>query len=78
MTKKPKLTSNEKKFCEILKSGFLKRTHYGTLVWSAEKEDNERWVLSVSAFEDCNFSFIKREDDETWAVEDLLALEVAE
>ena len=70
----PKLTKNERRLCEILRDGYVKRDKK-TPLWSANK--NMWWVLPVEALIDCNFPFIK-EDEEMWRVEDLLKLEVEE
>ena len=73
----PKLTPNEKKLCELLREGYLMRTTYGTLVWSAE-ENADKWRVCTVPLKNCDFSFVKCGEEETWRVEDLLKLEVAE
>ena len=86
----PKLTKNERKLCEILQNDYyVARDNSGTIYVYAKKphkkEKCNQWFepydeyyvpFSDYVFKDCNFSFIKWEDDEPWAVSDLLKLEV--
>ena len=85
----PKLTKNEHKLCEILKDGYIARDKSGSLYSNIEKPfksdsksywniHGEYWYINNLILNDCNFSFIKWEDDEPWAVSDLLKLEVTE
>ena len=86
----PKLTQNERKLCEILQNDYyVARDKSGTIYVYAKKpckkEKYNQWFapydeyyvpFSDYVFKDCNFSFIKWEDEEPWAVSDLLNLEV--
>ena len=88
----PKLTQNERKLCEILQNGYyVARDKSGTIYVYAKKPNKKekcsQWFapydeyyipFSDYVFKDCNFSFIKWEDEEPWAVSDLLNLEVME
>ena len=85
----PKLTQNEHKLCEILKDGYIVRDKSGSLYVNIEKpfkSDSKRywdihgeyWYINNLILNDCNFSFIKWEDEEPWSVEDLLKSEVME
>lgn len=85
---KPKLTPTERKLCEILQYKYIARDCEGGL-WAFENrpcKDKEEGVWENTNFcswvdchmFNCNFSFIKWENDEAWAVEELLKLEVAE
>ena len=80
---KPKLTKKERMFCELVETGwiardadrriwiFLKKPPKSDFGWS------EIGHSMSHIFKDVNpFSFIKREDEEPWSVEDLLKLEV--
>ena len=80
---KPKLTKKERKFCELVETG-----------WIARDADRRIWIFlnkppksdfgwseighsMYYIFKDVDpFSFIKWEDEEPWSVEDLLKLEV--
>lgn len=83
----PKLTKNERKLCGLLRPyNYIARDKLGgVFVYAIKPSKNEEtciWddkphaLFSVSPFTDCNFSFIKWEDDEPWSVVDLLKLEV--
>lgn len=88
----PKLTQNERKLCEILQNDYyVARDKSGTIYVYAKKphkkEKCNQWFapydeyyvpFSDYVFKDCNFSFIKWEDEEPWAISDLLKLEVME
>lgn len=85
----PKLTKNERKLCETLnKKCYIARdedeklTIYPTQpikCMSFWYDYSENYIGILNAiFTDCNFSFIKWEDEEPWSVEDLLKLEVME
>lgn len=87
----PKLTKNERKLCEILNECYIARNVSGDLIayekrpirvdncwWKAVSGIWWRLDITFGRFKDCNFSFIKWEDEEPWSVEDLLKLEVAE
>ena len=83
-----KLTKDERKLCEIIASDtYIARDKSGSLfVYDKKpykKDDRIGWCtkdycVSISdfIFADCNFSFIKWEDEEPWKVSDLLKLEV--
>lgn len=83
----PKLTQNERKLCEILKDGYIVRDKTGSVCVKIKKPFKlvsegywdaygEYFYIIYRIFNDCDFSFIKWEDDEPWAVSDLLKLEV--
>ena len=84
----PKLTVNENMLCKILNFNYMARDEKGTLavytdkptkygeVWSGIKKPYLDFKFCF--FKDCDFSFIKWEDDEPWAIEELLKLEVTE
>ena len=84
---KPTLTPNERKFCEITAYKYLAREEGGRLfaydikpvkrdgVWHSGLSN---MLVADRRFKGCDFDFIKWEDDEPWAVEELLELEVAE
>ena len=85
----PKLTQNERKLCEILKDCYIARDKSGSLYVNIEKPFKsgskqywniygEYWYINNLILNDCNFSFIKWEDEEPWKVSDLLKLEVME
>lgn len=81
-----KLTKRDRLFCEIVQTGWICRDEGGLYYFKHSKPCKivEQWdaddcsipyytpldVLNLS------FSFIKTNDDEPWAVEDLLKLEV--
>lgn len=83
----PKLTQNEHKLCEILKEGYIVRDKSGSLYSNIEKPfksdsksywdiHGEYWYINNLILNDCKFSFITWQDNEPWAVSDLLKLEV--
>ena len=82
----PTITSNEKRFLEILDYKYIARdvggVLYGYQTIPKKYEtywDSEDWgSLSIhrSAFKNVSFDFIKWSDEEPWAVKDLLKLEV--
>lgn len=81
---KPILTAKERAFCEIVGEGYISRDKDGELFYSQSDKpykDDEIWVV------DCNdyitlpgdlLEFITWEDEEPWAVKELLKLEVEE
>lgn len=78
------LTAKERAFCEIVGEGYISRDKDGELFYSQSDKpykDDEIWVV------DCNdyitlpgdlLEFITWEDEEPWAVKELLKLEVEE
>lgn len=85
---KPKLTKRERAFCELFKTGWITRDAFSDLEWYELKlyKIKSCWELGEG---DCfdmmfipyineMFKFITWEDEEPWAVEDLLKLEVIE
>lgn len=84
----PKLTQNERKLCEVLrKDCYIVRDKTGSVCVKIKKPFKilsegywdaygEYCYIIERIFNDCDFSFIKWEDDEPWAVSDLLKLEV--
>lgn len=86
-TEKPKLTKKEHMLCEILKTGWIARDKDG-LIYHYKEGSYKRRAMWVSGGEentsmeltyfDVKFEFIRWNDDEPWAVRDLLKLEVEE
>lgn len=88
---KPTLTSDERKFCELVKTGYLVRdcNNYN-LYWTDKEVDKVkgstglrwatygRWTCIKNIFPTLDFGFIDSEDEEPWKVEDLLQLEYEE
>lgn len=87
----PKLTKRERAFCEAAMTGWISRDSSGNLSWrdkkprKLSKKHDKYWLGNGSSLvcvhalfkEDC-FGFIQWEDENPWAVEDLLKLEVIE
>lgn len=83
----PKLTKRERAFCEIIEDGSIVRDYGGALFVFERRceavKKNGQW-MEESAFynhipiDSDYFSFITREDEKPWAIEDLLKLEVEE
>lgn len=85
--KAPELTNNEHMLCEVMNYKYLARNKSGQLVAFKDKPvkgevawDSQTYVILITdrRFKDCKFSFIKWEDEEPWAISDLLKLEVME
>lgn len=81
----PKLTKRERAFCELIGDGYIARDGGENLFWYDEKpwKTGEVWnctgeIITLEVFDEIPFMFITWEDDEPWAVEDLLRLEVEE
>lgn len=81
----PKLTKRERAFCELITDGYIARDSDMEIWWHERKPYKEfgEWVnneysIDVECFNEIPFMFITWEDDEPWAVEDLLKLEVEE
>ena len=86
----PKLTKRERAFCEAVQTGWIARDKNGDLTWFGINPDgyekrSEIWGFGMarSVFSKiheawCEFAFIKWEDEQPWAVEDLLKLEAME
>ena len=82
----PTITSNEKKFLEILDFEYITRDKTGALCGHEKKpvkdkciwlENGKVWsFIYNNDFKNVKFDFVQWEDDEPWAVEDLLKLEV--
>ena len=86
---KPKLTKRERAFCELITDGYITRDGDMALWWNEYKPikdmDFYEWsgtdcgnLVNLELFDEIPFMFIQWEDDEPWAVEDLLKLEVEE
>lgn len=83
---RPKLTQKERKFCELAEGGWIARDSSGDVCWYLTKPSKGnkvwyRWCNSVNLTKlnsNLKFSFITWTDEEPWAVEDLLKLEVME
>ena len=86
---KPKLTKRERAFCELITDGYIARDGEMALCWHECKPikdmDFYEWsstdcgnLINIEIFDEIPFMFIQWEDDEPWAVEDLLKLEVEE
>lgn len=83
--KAPKLTKRERAFCELVGDGWIARDECGTIIWYDNKpcKRDIEWFaygeyFNLDIFNEIPFMFIEWEDDEPWAVEDLLKLEVKE
>lgn len=83
----PELTYNERMLCEVMNYEYLARCKNGQLVAFKDKpvkggvawnSQTDMMVITDRRFKDCNFSFIKWEDEEPWAVSDLKKLGVKE
>ncbi len=82
----PKLTPEERRFCEYIKNGYVARDKNEGIYWYKEKpmKDASEWdsvgyAIWMKTLPDTpQFEFIKWTDEEPWAVEDLLKLEVEE
>ncbi|MFR1698778.1 MAG: hypothetical protein ACLSU9_10940 [Anaerovoracaceae bacterium] len=80
----PTLTKRERIFCEIMGEGYIARDEDGTLFYSQNKrpyKEYRTWGIGSSNYATLRsdiFKFITWEDEEPWAVEDLLKLEVEE
>lgn len=80
---KPKLTKKERMFCELVETGWIARDK-DNKIWlhfnNPTKRADEWYGVGYSMYHVFKgvtpFSFIKWEDEEPWAVEDLLKLEV--
>ena len=83
---KPKLTKRERGFCEAVESGWLARDSNGTLYLYKEKplKHSDDWGDNIIEWSNLNpsfypsFDFLKWEDDEPYAVEEMLTWEVEE
>lgn len=81
---KPKITSKEKKFLDLLLPNYkyIARDKNGSLLVYTENPIKilETWGLAgcalINGIFDIKFDFIKREDEEPWLIEDLKKLEV--
>lgn len=80
----PTLTLKERRFCEIVKSGYIARDRSGEL-WVHYKEpiqcDSYMWHSGFglySLLNSENFKFITWESGKAWSIEELLKLEVEE
>lgn len=78
----PALTKRERAFCEYAQGGYIARDDSGQLFHTTEQPIKEGYVWGTSdryePIEYADFDFITWEDEEPWAVEDLLKLEVEE
>lgn len=78
----PVLAQREKGFVECIKDGYIARDEDGELFWGDQKPYKEKasWDMGFNAdVAEINretFPFIKWEDEEPWAVEDLRKLKV--
>ena len=82
---KPKLTKMERAFCELITDGYIARGGDADLYWYETKpwKADGMWhcidrIITLEVFDEITFMFIEWEDDEPWAVKDLLKLEVEE
>ena len=89
---KPKLTKQERKFCELFegKSYYIARDKDGVCYGYFEKPtkdiEKNRWdgegswfgISGVLEYANIKFDFIKWEDEKPWAIDDLLKLDVAD
>lgn len=83
---KPKLTKRERAFCELIPDGYIARDKDTDLWWHEYrpiKDGIREWApggeyINLELFDEIPFMFITWEDDEPWAVEELLKLEVEE
>lgn len=84
---KPKLTKQERKFCELFegKGYYIARDKDGECygyIDTPEKNKRHEWcgnwfsINGVLEYADIKFDFIKYEDEKSWAIDDLLKLEV--
>lgn len=84
-----KLTQKERKFCELFETGWITRDYDNELWWYKGKPTKRDMIwgnttgdeyirLSTLSKFGINFEFITWSDEEPWAVEDLLKLEVEE
>ena len=83
----PKLTKRERAFCEAVQTGWIARDEHGDLGFFVVEPTQVLNIWATNSFEGSYhipkhmskmFSFIKWEDEQPWAVEDLLKLEVEE
>lgn len=86
----PKLTKQERKFCELFgcKDVWFARDRTGDLFMYVSEfpyrsNDGECWytegsMMGMDIFDAVLFSFIEWEDKEPWSIEELLKLEVEE
>lgn len=84
------LSNKERLFCELAGTGYIARDEDGLLFWWSIKPKKDMYhcewsgstkvsqLRGVPHMNDDNFPFINWEDEEPWAVEDLLKLEVRE
>lgn len=85
---KVKLTKGERAFCELIGSGYIVRDKNCDLTWHEKKPKKSMdcgvWYqfdgkhIDLELFNEIPFMFITWEDEEPWAVEALLMLEVEE
>lgn len=80
---KPKLTQKQRKFCELVESGYIATDEDGTQYFykSSHKPHKEFDTWESVGFSyldglDIHFDFITWFDCEPWSIEDLLKLEV--
>jgi len=80
----PKLTKRERAFCEAVGEGWIVKDACSECYWvdSEPSRTNMGWEVEGHDYVRITpyrlFDFIKRDDAEPWAVEDLLKLEVIE
>ena len=81
---KPTLTPKEHAFCEIVGEGYIARDEDGILFHSQiNKPHRETGIWGIGSgnyvvLRNSDFKFIAWDDEEPWAVEDLLKMEVEE
>lgn len=79
---KPKLTPNERKFCELAEGGWIARNFNGDICWHSRKpcKGNKVWfswcnsVDIVKFNSNLKFDCVTWEDEEPWSVESLLEM----
>lgn len=80
-----KLTKKERTFCELIRDGYIARDSNGEIWWYSYKphkaaegdwDGSGEFILPLEMFHGISFTFITWEDEQPWAVEDLLKLEV--
>lgn len=85
----PKLTKQERKFCELFegKGYYIARDENGGCFGYTAKPDKNKertwhgdWfsINGVLEYANIEFDFVKWEDEEPWAIDDLLKLEVVD
>lgn len=87
-TEMPKLTNNEFRVCELLEYGWIARDKNNQLhwynkhpkkmkrIWMSNDMNDSTCLECVSIFSNVKFDFIQWEDENPWAIEELLKLEV--